>query len=272
MEENIYSASVSMIKSFHGWYNLKSKYISEQDVIDTIMRIKKPKISFDLGNLVDAYVTDLLSGSNIYDELKAKLNLELHEDGIAEICKWAEDFKQNNEIYTVQSEANKVYNTDLGILSLKLRTDILTPNIVHDIKTSKYGLNAATYLHDMQGFLYCDILEAGTMIYHHFWISHTTNRVRFDGFVKQPREKESMVKQVIMQFLAFCHKKGLISYLLPPEINIDSIFPRGKYKNKPVSEMLRTEDGFNYLQWAYKNTDIKFSKDLAIKINDKFQK
>lgn len=263
-----FSASASKIKTFHSWYNLKSSYITEADVIDTIKGLKKFKVSFDLGNLVDAYVTDCLDGTDTYLKIRDKVGKDLHIEAKGEITDWVTNFKKDYPIFYTQPEGSITYQTDLGNLKINLRGDILTPNTIFDIKTSKYTLNTATYSSDIQGLIYCDCFDVDTMVYEHFWISHETNKVRYKGCVKQNKVSHDAIKVIMTQFLAFCYKHNIIEYLLPPVVGIDSTFPRGKYKEQPISEMLKSEEAIKYLQWALANTDIIFSEELKKLIND----
>ncbi len=106
---NEFSASASKIKTFHAWCNLKSSYINEADVIDTIKGIKKFKVSFDLGNLVDAYVTDCLDGTDTYLKVRDKVGKDLHIEAKGEITDWVYNFKKDYPIlynYLLRHKAN----------------------------------------------------------------------------------------------------------------------------------------------------------------------
>lgn len=269
-----FSASASKIKMFHSWYNLKSKYIKESDLIDAIKGVKVSKVSFDLGNLVDSFVTDLLTNidpdslDSSYQKTCAAVGSNLHVNAESQLEEWVTGFKAFFPDYTTQAEGAKLYNTDLGNLNIKVRLDVLTPNIVFDIKTSKFPLSIDLYDRDMQGYIYTDIFNVDTMYYEHFQVSHSTNNVQYRGSYKLPREKKGYVEEVAGQFLAFCYKNNLTEYLLPPSIGLNSIYPRGKYKDVLVSDMIKEEAGINYLNWAIENTDIIFSNDLKEKINE----
>lgn len=265
MEE--YISSVSKLKSFHNWYNLKSPYVKESDVIDSIKGIKVTKISFDLGNLVDTYVTDKLIGTSTYPALSKKLNKVLHEEGEQELNTWVERFKSQNNYFLVQQEHTISLPTVLGTLNVKLRPDIYTLSEVIDIKTSKQTLNVGYYENDLQGLLYCEALDLDIAVYEHFWVSHATNRVIYKGCVRQNRISKAKIIEVATQFIVFCQKNGLMNYLLPPApIDINSIYPSGKYKDMLVRDII--EKNLPYLKWAIKNTSYSFSENLVNIVNN----
>ena len=263
----MYLTSTSKIKSFHNWYNLGAKYDTKESIIEMIKGTKVFKVSFDLGNLVDSFITDELTGSETYMKLTKKLNMELHENGIQNLIEWSTAFKEAHSTFQCQPSGNVDYRTPLGDISVHYRTDISTLMEVYDIKTGKQAAQAKNYLRDFQGWIYCDALDVDTMIYVHFIVSHATNNVRHDKDIRQHRIRKSELVDIITQFVSFCKKEGIEQYILPKPVvtmTLSSTYDRGnKFKDVTLAKMVSTKDGKSYLQWVRDNvSDVILDEEI----------
>lgn len=243
----MFTVSVSKIESFHNLMN--GTWGTYESVITDIMGgLRVQKAAFDIGNLVDAYVNDALSGTSTYLQIRTKLGMELHNDGIRAIDKWVEEFKATHSQYTVQEERKKIYKTKHGDLAVTMKIDIGCPDKIKDVKTSKGAMEYSSYLSKIQGSMYLDAFEKELLEYEHFKVSHQTLRVTYQGLTKQMPASPGYIDDVLNRFMDFVVKNDLSIFIDRPDLyDMDTIIFSPKHFYKTIEMVVKDDPG--YVTW-----------------------
>lgn len=218
----MYKVSVSKIKTVNSFYT-GAYGTTERDAIEMIQGVKKFTVSKGMGTLVDAYIMDGLTGSNDYTKLSRELDLDITSSSevVDLMDKYIDQFKRKYPHYLAQSSHSKIYPSILGDIEVSMRLDILTPNKVIDIKTSKYRLDPESinnFQNDIQGMFYTNAYEVDQMEYHHFVIDESAKsgyRLSFSGVVKQSYASDDEVVKHINRFMGFVQSRNLLKYVMP---------------------------------------------------------
>lgn len=205
-------SSVSKVKQFYNFS--KGLYgITHQDVCDTVMGVKKDTYEKNMGTLADAYIMDSLGDSMEYVKLCRELQKTLTIDSERILEAWVIDFSDKHPLCTTQVSNNKTYSTLFGDIDISMRLDILTPNLVTDIKCSKYGIDPATYLDDLQGKIYTNAFEVDFMAYEHFKFSIKTDEVQYEGRIEQPYCDDKEIVNILNQYISFVRRNNLENFI-----------------------------------------------------------
>lgn len=240
----MFSVSVTKLQNYHE-YTVGVWGDSESIILD-IMGRKTTKISFDLGNLVDTYINDGLTGKNTYEAMSEKLGMFLHQDGLDELDNWLSDYKAKNTGYVIQKEIKKTFDTNYGPLVVSGITDVVSPTHIDDNKTTKQ-FNYESYINSFQGYLYTYMLQL-PMRYNVFKVSHITNRVKFEETVLQTYRGDSYVQSVIEGFMRFVVKNDLQLFIDRPEVfDFDTYIFSPKHFFKKIAKVLKDDPG--YVKW-----------------------
>lgn len=266
----MFSVSVSKLSSYHE-YTVGAWGDSESILLD-IMGVKREKISFDLGNLVDTYINDGLTGKNTYEAMSKKLGMFLHLDGIEELDNWLSEYKKKNQGYVIQKEIKKTFETNYGPLNVAGITDVLTPQTIEDNKTTKQ-FNYESYINNFQGYLYTNMIQL-PMQYNVFKVSHITNRVKFEGTVRQTYRGDDYVQGVVEGFIRFVVKNDLQIFIDRPDVfDFGTYIFANKHFYKTIAKVLEEDPG--YIRWMiskeYKFSEavVDYVKKLRYKLTDK---
>lgn len=206
------TSSVSKIQNYYDWVTGKF-YATEAKVIDSIKGVWTSSASTEIGSVVDSYIMDGLSGTNDYESLSKELKVTINKESIPKLDEWIAGFKETYPIYSCQPSDTKVYSTKMGDLHVTMRGDMLTPNKVFDVKTSKNSFDPMDFISRLQGHFYCDAFEVDEMVYACFLVSHETMRVNFKGEISQPKVPTDYLLEIINSYLAYVKNKDLLNYI-----------------------------------------------------------
>lgn len=266
----MFAVSVTKLQNYHEY--VVGVWGDSESIILDIMGIKTQKISFDLGNLVDSYINDGLTGKNTYDDMCKKTGMFLHDDGLDELDEWLSDYKTQNTGYVVQKEIKKTFDTNYGPLVVSGITDVVTPSHIDDNKTTK-SFSFDTYINNFQGYLYTNMIQL-PMRYNVFKVSHITNRVKFEGTVLQTYRGDSYVQDKIEGFMRFVVKNDLQIFIDRPDVfDFDTYIFGKKHFYKTIGKVLEEDPG--YVRWmmskGYNCSEgvVDYVKNIRYKLTDK---